>query len=59
MRHIPFSPRAGRRCRQADEGHATHRELAKRAPKRPSTSWFSSPSTGTDASALPRARPSW
>ncbi|RWX09013.1 hypothetical protein EHI42_27880 [Rhizobium hidalgonense] len=23
VRHIPFAPRAGRRCRQADEGHAT------------------------------------
>ncbi|NKL35584.1 hypothetical protein GFL49_17635 [Rhizobium leguminosarum bv. viciae] len=35
-----------------------HCQQSQRAPKRPSiTCWFSSPSTGTDASALPRARP--
>ncbi|NKM02769.1 hypothetical protein GFM29_02710 [Rhizobium leguminosarum bv. viciae] len=26
LRHIPFAPQAGRRCRQADEGPTTHRQ---------------------------------
>ncbi|RUL99046.1 hypothetical protein EFR84_27580 [Rhizobium chutanense] len=26
-RHIPFAPRAGRRCRQADEGQTTRNNI--------------------------------
>ncbi|TCB02197.1 hypothetical protein E0H65_06685 [Rhizobium leguminosarum bv. viciae] len=29
LRRIPFSPLAGRRCRQADEGHAPRRPTRK------------------------------
>ncbi|TBY41562.1 hypothetical protein E0H54_30670 [Rhizobium leguminosarum bv. viciae] len=40
-RHIAFAPRAGRRCRQADEGLVRRflsRRLARQCPKTPSCS---------------------